>query len=86
MSDAAQKLLEQIRALPDAEREWLVGELWDEQDVTADELDELQADPEFQAMLAERLEQVEKHPERLLTWDEAQTQIDAELALRRPAR
>ena len=27
MSEAAQKLLEQIRALPADEREWLVGEL-----------------------------------------------------------
>jgi hypothetical protein len=27
MSETAQKLLEQIRALPEAEREWLVGEL-----------------------------------------------------------
>ena len=82
MSETALKLLEQIRALPDEEREWIAAELWDEGDVTADELDELHADPEFQAMLAERLEQVEKHPEQLLTWEEAQQRIDAELARR----
>ena len=86
MSETAQKLLEQIRALPDAEREWIAAELWDEQDVTAEEIDELHADPEFQAMLAERLEQVEKHPELLLTWDEAQQRIDAELTRRKAAR
>jgi hypothetical protein len=86
VSEVAQKLLEQIRALPDDEREWLVGELWDEQDVTAEEIDELHADPEFQAMLAERLEQVEKHPEQLLTWEEAQRRIDDELARRKAAR
>jgi hypothetical protein len=86
MSEAAQKLLEQIRALPDDEREWITAELWDEQDVTADEIDELQADPEFQAMLAERLEQVEKHPERLLTWEVAQLRIDAELTRRKAER
>ncbi len=86
MSETAQKLLEQIRALPDDEREWIAAELWDEQDVTADELDELQADPEFQAMLAERLEQVEKHPEQLLTWEDAQQRIDAELARRKVER
>ncbi len=86
MSETAQKLLEQIRALPDDEREWIAAELWEEQDVTADELDELQADPAFQAMLAERLEQVEKHPELLLTWDEAQQRIDAELTRRKAER
>jgi putative addiction module component (TIGR02574 family) len=86
MSETAQKLLEQIRALPADEREWLVGELWDESEVTDDETDELENDPEFQAMLAERLEQVEKHPEKLLTWEEAQQRIDAELGRRRAAR
>jgi hypothetical protein len=86
MSDAAQRLLEQIRSLPDAEREWVVHELWDEQEATDSELDELHDDPEFQAMLAERLEQVEKHPEQLLTWEQAQERIDAELARRRAAR
>lgn len=86
MSDAAQKLLEQIRALPEEDRRWLANELWDEQDVSDGDTDALHADPEFQAMLADRLRQVEEHPERLVTWEDAQKQIDAELARRRAAR
>jgi len=83
MSETAQKLLEQIRALPDDEREWLVGELQDEDDLTVDEIDELHADPEFQAMLAERLEQVEKHPEQLIDGETAMKMIREHLAARR---
>ena len=84
MSEAAQKLLEQIRALPEAEREWIAAELNSE--ATGGEYDDPMDDPEFQAILAERLEEVEKHPERLLTLEEANSQIDAELARRRAAR
>lgn len=83
MSETAQKLLEQIRALPEAEREWIAHELWDEREVAADELDELQADPQFQAMLAERLEQVEKHPERLIGHADAMKMIREHLAAQR---
>lgn len=83
MSETAQKLLELIRALPEAEREWIAHELWDEQEVTADGLDDLQADPEFQAMLAERLEQVEKHPERLISHADAMKMIREHLAAQR---
>lgn len=87
MSDAAQKLLEQIRALPEDDRRWLADKLWDEQEGVSDEdIDTLHADPEFQAMLADRLRQVEEHPERLVTWEDAQKQIDTELARRRAAR
>lgn len=84
MSETAQKLLEQIRALPEAEREWIAAELNCE--ATGGEYDDPMDDPEFQAMLAERLEQAEKHPEQLLTWEEAQQRIDAELARRRTER
>lgn len=66
MSETAQKLLEQIRALPETEREWIAHELWDEFEVTDEEIGQLEDDPEFQAKLAERLEQVEKHPEKLI--------------------
>ena len=86
MSDAAQKLLEQIRALPEEDRQWIADELWDEQGVSDEDIDALHADPEFQAMLADRLRQAEENPERLMTWDEAQKQIDVELARRRAAR
>ncbi len=75
MSEAAVKLLEQIRALPDADREWLAGELWDEEEATDADIAELEDDLEFQAMLAERLEEVEKHPERLLDGDEVMAEL-----------
>ncbi len=64
MSEAAQKLLEQIRALPDAEREWLFGEL------DGDDLADVRDDPEIQAMLAERLAFAEQHPNQLFDGDE----------------
>lgn len=70
MSETAQKLLEQILALPADEREWLANELWDEADGTDDGIDELENDPEFQAMLAERLVFAEQHPGELLDGDE----------------
>jgi hypothetical protein len=81
MSETAQKLLEQIRALPEADREWIAHELNGEA-----EYDDPMDDPEFQAMLTERLDEVKNHPERLLTLEEANAQIDAELARRRAAR
>lgn len=83
MSETAQKLLEQIRALPEADREWIAGELWDEQETTHADIDELENDPEFQAMLAERLEQVEKHPEQLLDGDEVMAEARNRLRDRR---
>lgn len=70
MSDAALKLLEQIRALPDDDRRELVAELWEEPPATDDEIDALHDDPDFQAMLDERLREVEEHPESLVDGDE----------------
>ena len=66
MSETAQKLLEQIRALPDEDRQWIASELGDEQD----DLTDLQDDPTFQAMLAERLAFAADHPDELLDGDE----------------
>ena len=86
MSETALKLLEQIRALPEAEREWIAHELWDEFEVTDEEIDDLHADPAFQAMLAERLEQVEKHPEQLIDMDEAMRRVREHLASQRGER
>jgi len=83
MSDAAVKLLEQIRALPEAEREWIAHELWDESDVTDDEIDELEKDPEFQAMLAERLAFAKDHPDELLDGDEVMAEARRRLQERR---
>ncbi len=69
MSDAALKLLEQIRSLPEADHLLIADELadgpFDEDAAVA----ELHAAPEFQAMLDERLREVEEHPERLLDGD-----------------
>jgi len=76
MSDAALKLLAQIRALPEVDQLLIADELADA--AVAD----LHDDPEFQAMLDERLREVEEHPERLLTWEQAQRDIDAERARR----
>ena len=80
MSDAAVKLLEQIRALPEADQDWLVGEL------AGEDYDDPMDDPEWRAEFERRLEQVEKHPELLLTLEEANARIDAEFARRRAAR
>jgi hypothetical protein len=80
MSDAAQKLLEQIRALPEDDRRWIADELWDEHGVSDDDIDALHADPEFQAMLDDRLRQVEEHPERLIDGPEAMRMIRQHLA------
>jgi hypothetical protein len=81
MSDAAQKLLEQIRALPEEDRRWIADELWDEQEGVSDEdIGALHADPEFQAMLADRLRQVQEHPDRLIDGPEAMRMIRGHLA------
>jgi hypothetical protein len=77
MSDAAQKLLEQIRALPDAEREWLVGELH------GDDLADIEDDPAFQAMLAERLDFAANRPDELLDGDEVLAEARRRLKERR---
>lgn len=83
MSETAQKLLEQIRALPEAEREWLAHELWDDQEVTEDGIDELENDPEFRAMLAERLDFAANHPDELLDGDEVMAEARRRLQERR---
>ena len=66
MSEVALKLLEQIRGLPGEDQLLIADELaegpFDEDAAVA----ELHDDPEFQAMLDERLREVEEHPERLL--------------------
>lgn len=56
-----------------------------DQGASDEEFDESENAPEFQAVLTERLEEVVKHPEKLLTWEEAQQRIDAELARLRAA-
>jgi hypothetical protein len=75
MPEAAQKRLEQIRALSVKDRRWIADELWEESPATDDEIAELENDPEFQAMLAERLRQVEEHPELLLDGDQVLAEL-----------
>jgi hypothetical protein len=77
MSEAAQKLLEQIRALPDADRDWLVTAL------EADDLTELQDDPAFQAMVSERPDFAAEHPDELLDGDEVLAEARRRLQDRR---
>jgi hypothetical protein len=83
MSEAAQQLLEQIRALPDADREWLVGELGDEDDATDADIEESENGPEFQAMLAERLHFAANRPNELLDGDEVTAEARRRLKERR---
>ncbi len=66
MSETAQKLLEQIRALPDDEREWLVGELED-----ADDGYDPMTDPEFRSELDRRMAAVADGTAVLIDADEA---------------
>ena len=69
MSETALKLLEQIRALPADEQSLIAEELADGPFDEAAEAAEWENDPDFQAMLAERLQEVADHPERLLDGD-----------------
>lgn len=83
MSETALKLLEQIRALPEDEQRFIADELADgplDEDAA---IAELHDDPEFQAMLDERLREVEEHPERLLDGDTVLAEGRRRLAERR---
>lgn len=54
MSGQALKILEQIRALPAEDQDWL-----------ADQLNPVEDDPEFLAELERRSDEAHAHPERL---------------------
>ncbi len=77
MSETAAKLLEQIRGLPEEDRQFIADEL---------SCDEGDYDPVFRAELDRRIEAVGNGTAVLLTWEEAQERIDAELVRRRAAR
>jgi hypothetical protein len=77
MSDDALKLLEQIRALPAEDQYLIAEELADGPFDEAAEGAEWENDPDFQAMLAERLQEVADHPERLLDGDAVMTELKA---------
>ena len=84
MSETAQKLLEQIRALPDEDRRWIASELGDEQDTGYDPM----TDPEFRAELDRRIEAVGNGTAVLIDADEAFERLrvtrEARLAARKP--
>lgn len=86
VSETAQQLLAQIRDLHEQDQRLIAEAILDVLDADMREYDDPMDDPEWRAEFERRLELVEKHPERLLTWEEANAQIDAELARRRAAR
>ena len=81
MSETAQKLLEQIRALPDDEREWLVGELQDDDDGF-----DPMTDPEFRSELDRRMAAVADGTAVLIDADEALERVRLAVEARRAAR
>ena len=72
MSEAAQAILTKALELPVEDQQWLTDRLIEETE--ADEVD-----TEWQDELARRLDDVEKHPERLVDFDEAMKEIRQEL-------
>ena len=76
MSEAAQAILTKALELPVADQKWLTDRLLEETETEED-------DVEWQEELTRRLEEVEKHPERLLDGAEVMRQIRAKLAAMR---
>lgn len=68
MSENATKLMEQLLALPEADRLMIADQLWESlsEDKQQEMIDDTTNDPEFQAELERRLKEVEEHPEQLL--------------------
>lgn len=72
MSEAAQAILTKALELPVEDQQWLTDRLIEETESDED-------DAEWQAELERRLDDVEKHPERLVDFDEAMKEIRQEL-------
>ena len=72
MSEAAQAILTKALELPVEDQQWLTDRLIEETESDED-------DAEWQAELERRLEDVEKHPEQLVDFDEAMKEIRQEL-------
>lgn len=81
MSETAAKLLEQVLALPEADRLAIADHIGESLGDLADDLD-----PEFAAELDRRLEMVANGTAESVPWEEARDQMQAELARRRAAR
>jgi hypothetical protein len=72
MSEAAQAILKKALELPVEDQHWLTDRLIEQTESDED-------DAEWQAELDRRLEEVEKHPERLIDFDDALKEIQEEL-------
>ncbi|MFO0823824.1 MAG: addiction module protein [Gemmataceae bacterium] len=79
MSELATKLLEQLLALPEAERAQIAERL----NESLDEQLEDEIDPAFQAELERRLREVEEHPERLLDGKQVMAELREHLRRKR---
>ena len=85
MTDAAKKLYEQALQLRPKERQWLADELLDQLDtepVTDEELAASSEDPDFIAMVEQRIAEHDANPEDAMPADEAIANIRAELGRR----
>jgi hypothetical protein len=76
MSEAAQALLTNALELPLEDQQWLTDRL-------IEEIEPEEDDVEWQAELERRLDEVEKHPERLIDFDEAMREVREMLAAKR---
>ncbi|MBA4189922.1 MAG: hypothetical protein C0467_18210 [Planctomycetaceae bacterium] len=79
MSETATKLLQQLLALPEADRLELVDRLHESIDDQAEE----EPDPAFLAELNRRLREVEEHPERLLDGEQVMAETRERLRRKR---
>ncbi len=76
MSEAAQTILTKALELPLEDQQWLADRLTEETELDED-------DAKWQAELERRLEEVEKHPERLVDGAEAMREVREMLAAMR---
>jgi putative addiction module component (TIGR02574 family) len=81
MSETATKLLEQLLALPEAERAEIADQLNESFGELGDDLD-----PAFEAELNRRLESVANGTAEIVPWEQARHEMQAELERRRAAR
>jgi len=81
MSETATKLLEQLLALPEADRAAIADQLNESLDDLSEDLD-----PAFEAELNRRLETVANGTADVVPWEQARDEMQAELARRRAAR
>jgi putative addiction module component (TIGR02574 family) len=81
MSETAKKLLEQILTLSEDDRVAITDAVW--KSLGEESQDELWAgngptiDPEFRAELERRMDEAEKHPESLLSWEQVKAELEA---------